>query len=62
METKQVGDKLTFVVQPGTVEAYEKYLELAPTGRFAADAKAALASLEQLGFGVQTKVKPRTKK
>ena len=62
METKQVGDRLTFVVQPGTVEAYQKYLELAPTGRFAADAKAALASLEQLGFGVQTKVKPRTKK
>jgi tetratricopeptide (TPR) repeat protein len=62
MESKQVGDKLEFVVQPGTAEAYSTYLELAPNGRFAAEAKAALQSLEALGAGVATKVKAGKKK
>jgi hypothetical protein len=30
---------------PGTVEAFQKYLELAPTGQFADPAKAMLESL-----------------
>lgn len=62
MESKQVGDKLEFVVQPGTAEAYARYLELAPNGRFAGEAQAALQSLEALGAGVTTKVKVRGKK
>lgn len=62
MESKQVGDKLEFVVQPGTAEAYAKYLELAPNGRFAGEAQAALASLESLGAGVSTKVRVGKKK
>jgi tetratricopeptide (TPR) repeat protein len=40
------------VAPPGCAEAYQKYLELAPDGPFAADAKAILA---QLGTTVQTK-------
>lgn len=62
MESKKVGDKLEFVVQPGTAEAYQKYLELAPTGRFAAEAKAGLEMLESLGHGVQTKVRTGKKR
>jgi len=62
MESKQVGDKINFVVQPGTVEAYQKYLELAPSGRFANDARAALSALEGMGAGVATKVKGGKKK
>jgi tetratricopeptide (TPR) repeat protein len=31
---------------PGTVEAFQKYLELAPTGQFADSAKGMLASME----------------
>ncbi len=62
IETKQVGDKLNYIVPPGTTDAYQKYLEIAPNGRFAADAKAALQSLEALGAGVETKVKVTKKK
>jgi tetratricopeptide (TPR) repeat protein len=62
IDSKQDKDgKLTYVIQPGTAEAYQKYLELAPTGRFANDAKAALSGLEALGAGVETKVKVRKK-
>jgi tetratricopeptide (TPR) repeat protein len=57
IETKQVGEKLTYIVQPGTVEAYQKYLELAPNGSHANDSRAALQGLEALGAGVETKVK-----
>jgi tetratricopeptide (TPR) repeat protein len=57
MQTKQEGEKLTYVVTPGTAEAYQKYLQLAPTGRFATEAKAALQALQSLGAGVDTKVK-----
>jgi tetratricopeptide (TPR) repeat protein len=61
METKKEGDKLIYVIAPGNVEAYQKYLELAPTGRYANDAKASLQALESLGAGVETKVKARKK-
>lgn len=42
------------VAPPGTAEAYEKYLQLAPNGQFAADAKAILA---EMGTTVQNKYK-----
>jgi len=61
MDYKQEGDKLTAAVQPGTVEAYQKYLELAPNGRFAGDAKASLSALESLGAGIETRVKTKKK-
>ena len=35
------------VAPPGTTEAYQKYLELAPDGPFAADAKSILAEMGQ---------------
>lgn len=55
MQSKMVNGKLTAVVAPGTVEAYQKYLDLAPNGPRAAEAKAALQVLQQLGAGVSTK-------
>lgn len=61
MEYKKEGDKYITVVQPGTAEAYQKYLALAPTGRFAGEAKAALDSLAALGAGIETKMKSRKK-
>jgi tetratricopeptide (TPR) repeat protein len=57
IDTKQVGEKLTYIIQPGTVEAYQKYLELEPNGVHANDARAALQSLQALGAGVDTKLK-----
>jgi tetratricopeptide (TPR) repeat protein len=35
------------IAPPGTAEAYQKYLDLAPTGPFASDAKQVLAELNQ---------------
>jgi len=61
MQTKQENDKLTYIVTPGTVEAYQKYLALAPNGRYAGDAQASLQALASLGAGVDTKVKVKKK-
>jgi tetratricopeptide (TPR) repeat protein len=55
MQSKMVDGKLTAVVQPGTVEAFQKYLQLAPTGPHAAEAQQSLQVLQQLGAGVDTK-------
>ena len=57
MQTKQQGEKMTYVVTPGTVEAYQKYLALAPNGKYASEAQASLQALQALGAGVDTKVK-----
>ncbi len=62
MDYKQEGDKITYIVQPGTAEAYQKYLELAPNGSHAVEAKEALDSLAALGQGVETKVSTKKKK
>ena len=63
MQSKMVNGKLTAVVNPGTVEAYQKYLELAPNGPEAAQAKQTLQVLQQLGAGVDTKfIAPKKKK
>jgi tetratricopeptide (TPR) repeat protein len=56
MESKMEGGKMVAIVQPGTVEAYQKYLEMAPTGRFAQEAKDGLEMLKALGAGIETKV------
>lgn len=57
MDSKQQGDKIQYIVAPGTAEAYQKYLELAPQGRFAGEAQGALAMLESLGAGTSTRMK-----
>jgi tetratricopeptide (TPR) repeat protein len=48
------------ILPPGCEEAYEKYLELAPTGRFAADVKGILSEATQThssSFGSKSKKK-----
>jgi tetratricopeptide (TPR) repeat protein len=55
-QAKTEGNK--FVAPPGTAEAFNKYLELAPTGKNAEGAKAMLASI---GADVQTGYKERSK-
>jgi len=61
MEYKQEGGTIKTIVQPGTAEAYQKYLELAPNGRFAKDATEGLEMLKALGVGITTKVNTRKK-
>jgi tetratricopeptide (TPR) repeat protein len=62
MTSKMEGDKMIAIVPPGTAEAYQKYLELAPTGRFAQRAKDGLDMLKSLGVGIDTKVTNKKKK
>lgn len=62
METKKVGDKLEFVIQPGTVEAYQKAQELDPNGPYGVQAKQGLEALQQIAPGIDTKVNTKKKK
>jgi tetratricopeptide (TPR) repeat protein len=57
MDYKQVGSKLEVVVQPGTVEAYQKALELDPNGPYGQQAKQGLEALQQIAPGIDTKTK-----
>jgi tetratricopeptide (TPR) repeat protein len=61
MGTKQEKDKIIYVIQPGTAEAFQKYLDLAPTGPFAQSCKDSLATLDTLGAGQSTVVKNKKK-
>jgi tetratricopeptide (TPR) repeat protein len=65
METKKNGDKLEFIILPGTVEAYQKAVELDPNGgpnSYGAQAKLGLEALQQIQPGIDTKVNIRKKK
>ena len=61
IESKQQGTEITYVVPPGTTEAYKKYLELAPTGPHAAESKAMLDALATYQGGEQTTVLKKKK-
>ena len=63
MGYKQEGDKVIPILQPGTIEAYQKAIELDPNGPYGAEAKQGLEALQQMGIaGIQTKVQPRKPK
>jgi Flp pilus assembly protein TadD len=62
MTTKKVGDKEEVQFAPGTVEAYQKALELDPNGVYGQQAKEGLAMLQQLAPGIETKVNVKKKK
>ncbi|HXY25964.1 MAG TPA: tetratricopeptide repeat protein [Candidatus Acidoferrum sp.] len=62
MTTKKVGDKEEIQFAPGTVEAYQKAVELDPNGTFGAQAKQGLEMLQQLAPGIDTKINVKKKK
>jgi tetratricopeptide (TPR) repeat protein len=59
MEFKQDGDKLVPVMQPGTMEAYQKAIDLDPNGPYGAQAKQGLEALQAMGIGIDTKAGQR---
>jgi tetratricopeptide (TPR) repeat protein len=59
MEYKKVGDKMEVVVQPGTVEAYQKAVDLDPNGQYGQQAKQGLDALAQIAPGIDTKLKKK---
>lgn len=58
---KQVGDKMEVTLKPGTVEAYQKAIELDPNGPWGAQAKQGLEGVQTLTGGIETKVGKKKK-
>jgi tetratricopeptide (TPR) repeat protein len=59
---KQVGDKMEVTLKPGTVEAYQKAVELDPNGPYGQQAKQGLDAVQALTGGIETKVGGKKKK
>ena len=62
MTLKKVGDKQVPEFAPGTIEAYQKAVELDPNGPFGAQAKAGLEQLQQMAPGIDIRVNVKKKK
>lgn len=62
MTTKKVGDKEEVILAPGTLEAYEKALELDPNGVWGIQAKQGIDQLKMMAPGIDTKVNVKKKK
>jgi tetratricopeptide (TPR) repeat protein len=59
---KQTGDKMEVTLKPGTVEAYQKAIELDPNGTYGTQAKQGLEAVQTLTGGIETKVGSTKKK
>lgn len=62
IDSKQEGEKMTYIIPPGTKEAYQKCIDVNPTGPYAGQAKESLAGLEALDQGADTTVGKRAAK
>lgn len=64
IDTKQEGDKMTYIIPPGTGDAYQKCIDADPNGPLAAQCKQMLDSLAQMAGGEATSVgmKPKQQK
>jgi tetratricopeptide (TPR) repeat protein len=62
IDSKQQGDKLIYIIPPGTAEAYQKSIDAAPNGPYAPQAKAALEQLAALSGGEETSIGKKKKK
>ena len=62
MTIKKVGDKQIPEFAPGTIEAYQKAIELDPNGTYGQQAKAGLEQLQQMAPGIDLKVNVKKKK
>jgi tetratricopeptide (TPR) repeat protein len=62
IDSKQQGDKLIYIIPPGTTEAYQKCIDAAPTGHYAQQAKDMLAGLAAMSGGEETSVGKKKKK
>ncbi len=59
---KQVGDKMEVTLKPGTVEAYQKAIDLDPSGPWGKQAKDGLEQVQQLTGGIEMKTGNKKKK
>jgi tetratricopeptide (TPR) repeat protein len=54
---KDEKGKLVMTPKPGTIEAYEKAIELDPNGPYGKQAQEGLEQLKAMGAGIETKVR-----
>jgi tetratricopeptide (TPR) repeat protein len=59
---KQVGDKMQVTLKPGTIEAYQKAVELDPSGTWGKQAKDGLEQVQQITGGIDMKTGNKKKK
>ena len=62
IEPKQEGEKMMYIIPPGTKEAYQKAIDLAPNTPIATQAKEAMTQLDELSGGTDTTVSKKKKK
>ena len=62
IEPKQEGEKMLYIIPPGTKEAYQKCIDIAPNTPLAAQAKQALDGLDALSGGADTTISKKKKK
>jgi len=62
IDSKQEGDKMVYVIPPGTADAYQKCIDADPNGPYAPQAKSMLDSLTAMGGGEATSVGEQKKK
>jgi len=62
MTLKKVGDKEVPEFAPGTIEAYQKAIDLDPNGPYGTQAKAGLEQLQQMAPGIDLKINVKKKK
>jgi tetratricopeptide (TPR) repeat protein len=64
IDTKQEGDKMTYIIPPGTADSYQKCIDADPNGPYAAQCKTMLDSLASMAGGVATSIgtKPKQQK
>jgi len=61
IDTKQEGNKMTYIIPPGTGDAYQKCIDADPNGPYAPQCKQMLDSLAQMAGGDATTVGERPK-
>lgn len=62
IQSKEEGDKMIYILPPGTLEAYQKYIDLAPNGPHVAEAQSMIAALGQYSQGEDITVSKKKKK
>ncbi len=62
IDTKQEGNKMTYIIPPGTGDAYQKCIDADPNGPYAAQCKTMLDGLAQMAGGDVTTVNEKKKK
>jgi tetratricopeptide (TPR) repeat protein len=62
IDTKMEGEKMIYIIPPGTTEAFQKCIDAAPTGPYAVQAKQLLDGLAAMSGGEDTSVAKKKKK